>query len=137
MHVRFATKEDIGSLKALDSWPRHADWERKIRDQRSIVLEDGGKIVGHLRYSLMWCTVPFLEMIFIEAEYRGRGGSRLMLDFLEDVLRKGAYVALLSSSQTNEPEPQQWHVHMGFHANGIIENIADDNIGEVVFRKLL
>ena len=33
-----------------------------------------------------------------------------------------------------EPEPQAWHRHLGFTSNGIIENIADEGIGEVVFR---
>jgi len=46
-------------------------------------------------------------------------------------------VALLSSSQTDEPEPQRWHLHMGFTSNGLIENIADDGVGELVYRLML
>jgi len=44
------------------------------------------------------------------------------------------YVALLSSSQTDEPGPQRWHLYMGFTSNGIIENVADDGVGEMVYR---
>ncbi len=43
----------------------------------------------------------------------------------------------MDSSQTDEPDPQRWHVHMGFHTSGITKNIADDNVGEVVYRKML
>jgi len=46
-------------------------------------------------------------------------------------------VALLSSSQTDEPGPQRWHLHMGFTSNGIIENIADDGVDRVVYQVLL
>jgi hypothetical protein len=46
-------------------------------------------------------------------------------------------VALLSSSQTDEPEPQRWHLHMGFSSGGIIENVAADGVGEIVYRLML
>ncbi len=36
-----------------------------------------------------------------------------------------------------EPEPQAWHIHMGFKSNGIIENIDDEGVGEIVFRIML
>jgi len=60
--------------------------------------------------------------------------ARMLLDYLGEQLRAQGYVALLSSSQTDEPEPQAWHRHLGFTSGGIIENIADEGIGEVVFR---
>jgi hypothetical protein len=61
----------------------------------------------------------------------------MMLDFLKAHLREMGHVALLSSSQTDEPEPQAWHRHMGFVENGICLNIADDGVGELLFRMAL
>ncbi len=90
-----------------------------------------------MRYTVLWTTVPFLGLIEIDAAHRGKGYSRLMLAFLKDHLLEQGYAALLSSSQTDEPEPQRWHLHMGFTSNGLIENIADDGVGEVVYRVLL
>lgn len=81
--------------------------------------------------------MPFLELIFIEEAQRGRGHSRRLLEALKAHLRQEGYVALLSSSQTNEPSAQAWHHHMGFRTNGIIEHIVDDNVGEIVYRVLL
>ena len=135
--VRAATVDDIDTLAEADPWPRADDWRRKVDAGEVVVAEFGGEIVGHLRADLIWSTVPFLALIEVRDTHRGRGISRLLLGHLEGSLRDRGYVALLSSSQTDEPEAQRWHVHMGFHTAGIIEHVADDDVGEVVYRKLL
>lgn len=132
--VRFARTDDISALQALDEWPKESAWRRLIGSQEVIVLEVDGNVVGMAHYAVLWTTVPFLSMIVLDSAHRGRGHSRVLVDFLCEQLRAQGYVALLSSSQTDEPEPQAWHRHLGFASNGIIENIADEGIGEVVFR---
>lgn len=135
--TRLAQNSDIPLLQAIDSWPKEAIWKQKIHSQEVIVLELDQKIIGVIRYSVLWTSVPFMGLIEIFAEHQKKGYSILLLDFLKQHLRNQGFVALLSSSQTNEPEPQAWHSHMGFTTNGIIENIADEGIGEVVYRLML
>ena len=135
--VRFAKPSDLDALQALDRWPTERTWVRKVEEREVLVLEVAQTVVGLARYEVLWTTVPFLGLIFIEEAYRGQGASRLMLDFLKRHLVGEGYVALLSSSQTDEPEAQGWHLRMGFTANGIIENIADEGIGELVYRLVL
>ncbi|MGF1445466.1 MAG: GNAT family N-acetyltransferase [Pikeienuella sp.] len=135
--VRAATTADIPALAQIDAWPAEAHWHSRIRDGGVLVLEAEGRVVGLARWSALWATVPFLELIEILPEHRGRGGSRRLIAALLADLKRRGYVALLSSSQTDEPDPQRWHIHMGFHSNGIIENIADDGVGEIVYRLVL
>lgn len=135
--IRLALNSDIEKLQKLDKWPSFNKWQQMIYCEEAIVLEIDGELVGLLRYSILWTTVPFIGLIYIKPEFQKQGYSRQMLDFLKDYLKKQGYVALLSSSQTNEPVPQAWHVRMGFSTNGIIENIDDDNVGEIVYRMLL
>ena len=135
--VRLAQETDIPALQQLDPWPKAHVWQQKVTDGEVMVLELDGSVVGVARYAVLWTTVPFLGLIEIDAAHRGRGYSRLMLSFLKDHLLEQGYVALLSSSQTDEPDAQRWHLHMGFTSNGIIENIADDGVGEVVYRLTL
>lgn len=132
--VRFAHPNDLGALQRLDRWPKAPMWLQKIAAKEVIVLEHAGSVTGLARYTALWTTVPFLELIVISAAYRGRGDSRQLLTFLKTHLVSEGYVALLSSSQTDEPKAQAWHLHMGFSSNGIIENIADEGVGELVYR---
>lgn len=135
--IRLANLEDVARLQQLDAYPKETIWQQKINHHEVIVLSVDDVIMGLARYAVLWTTVPFLGWIWIAEEHQGKGYSRKMLNFLQAHLKAQGYVALLSSSQTDEPQAQAWHVHMGFHSNGIIENIADDNVGEVVYRLLL
>jgi len=135
--VRLAQNSDIPTLQVLDPRPKEDILKQKIENKEIIVLELDKKVIGLVRYAILWTTVPFIGLIEIANEHHKKGYSVLLLDFLKEHLRKQGYIALLSSSQTDEPEPQAWHVHMGFKTNGIIENIADDGIGEVVYRLML
>ncbi len=135
--VRYALPEDIPWLTEVDRWPRAEDWRRKLEAREVVVAELGGKLSAHLRFDVLWSTVPFLALINVLPDKRGQGLSRQLLEFLEAELQARRYRALLSSSQTDEPAAQRWHLHMGFHSNGVIENIADEGVGELVFRKLL
>jgi len=137
INIRFANEADIPQLKRLDSWTKDSMWKRKIFGREVIVLEVNSQMAGLIRYDVLWSTVPFLSLIFIEESHRGKGYSNQMLEFLKQYLSDEGYIALLSSSQTDEPDSQNWHRHMGFKSNGIIENIADDDIGEIVFRMVL
>ncbi|WP_192796762.1 GNAT family N-acetyltransferase [Serinicoccus kebangsaanensis] len=132
--VRPATTADLPDLRRLDEWPRESAWTRLIGNEEVLVVEVDGAVVGLLHYTILWATVPFLSLIVLQEDARGRGLSRVLVDDLVARLKGQGYVALLSSSQTDEPEPQAWHRHLGFTSNGIIENIADEGIGEVVFR---
>lgn len=132
--VRLAKPDDTPKLTRLDKWPSELSWQRKIAAEEVLVLESPPQIVGLIRFTRLWTTVPFIGLIYIEPEYRGKGYSKLLLNTLISHLKVSGAVALLSSSQTDEPEAQAWHVHMGFHSNGLIENIADDNVGELVYR---
>lgn len=135
--IRLATLEDIPALRALDPYPREAIWQQKINHAEVVVLLVDDVLVGLARYAVLWTTVPFLGLIWVDEAHRNKGYSREMLEHLKNHLRAQGYVALLSSSQTDEPRAQAWHNHMGFSSNGIIEHIADDNIGEVVYRIML
>ncbi|MGL4611329.1 MAG: GNAT family N-acetyltransferase [Trueperaceae bacterium] len=112
-------------------------WQHKIAGGEVIVLEQASNIIGLIRYEVLWTTVPFIGLIFIQEEHRGEGYSKVMLEFLKNHLREQGYIALLSSSQTDEAAAQNWHRHIGFKSNDIIENIADDDVGEIVYRLIL
>lgn len=133
-YVRWASSSDIATLRTFDEWPSEQAWKNRIEENCVNILIDTNEIIGFSRWTYLWTTVPFLEMIKILPKFQGQNGSKKLLSHLCGHLKQNNHIALLSSSQTDEPKAQAWHIHQGFQSNGIIENISDEGIGEVVFR---
>jgi ribosomal protein S18 acetylase RimI-like enzyme len=91
--------------------------------------------VGYLRFEYLWSIVPYIALIRVSPAVRRRGVGRALLADLENRLRAQGQVAVYSSSQADEPEPQAWHRHIGFQECGFIGGINGNGIGEVFFRK--
>jgi ribosomal protein S18 acetylase RimI-like enzyme len=137
IQARFAEPGDTQRLVELDPWPSDCVRTRKVETREIIVAEAADAIIGTLRFEFIWTTVPFISFIRVDEVHRGVGASRRMLELLISELKQKGYPALLSSAQTDEPSAQQWHEHLGFRRNGLIENIADEGVGEIVYRLLL
>lgn len=134
--LRWAEPADIHYLDHKDGLAREV-LLRKISQGEILLFCITGKPVGQLWWALLWSTIPFIDLIKIEATHQNQGLSRVLLVFFETFLREGGYDVLYSSSQMDEPGPQAWHRHMGFEECGVINGLNDGGIGEVFFRKAL
>jgi GNAT superfamily N-acetyltransferase len=110
---------------------------QKIDHQEVFVAECTGTLVGYARIEYLWSLVPYLALITVLPSYRRQGAGRAMLRAMVEFLGARGHVALYSSSQADEPEPQAWHRHMGFEECGIISGINEGGVGEIFFRKSL
>ena len=73
MEIRLAVSGDFQAIRHYDSHipsPRLADC---IGSGQVYVLKDAGKIIGVLRYSLFWQTIPFLDLLYLDSRCRGQG----------------------------------------------------------------
>lgn len=134
IEVRLAKQDDKNFL----SRHHQLSLERmlcKIIGGEVVVLIVNGVLAGQLRWDLLWSQIPYIELIFIEEQYRNQGLSRNLLGFLEGYLKQRGFTALLSSSQVDEADPQAWHRRMGFVECGMINGLNDGGIGEVFFKK--
>ena len=99
MEIRLANSED---KRAVIQYDNHIHPDRVgecIRNGFVYVLCDEKKIVGVLRYSLFWQTIPFLDLLFIDEAYRGKGYGRQMMAHWESAMQS-EYVML--STQEDE-----------------------------------
>lgn len=132
--VRFAAHSDLENCFKFDQSDRRDIIENKAEMYQIIVAERKGEIIGYLRLEYLWSKLPFIELILVSSEHRGRGIGRLMLNYLLDFLAANQYKVLLSSAQVNEAAPQRWHRKMGFEECGILNGINEDGVGEIFFR---
>ena len=135
--VRFAGPEDLEWSVVEDGHVTERIIRHKIINDEIIIAELDGQPIGYLRLEFLWSTIPYIGVVFVIESYRNEGIGQKILAFLEDHLRSIGHDVLYSSSQANEPEPQDWHRSVGFVESGIISGINEGGIGEVFFRKSL
>jgi N-acetylglutamate synthase-like GNAT family acetyltransferase len=134
--VRFATLDDLHFV-SQDQYIPVDIVKRKIEWQEVIIAEINGDPVGYLRIEYLWSAMPYIALVRVLAEHRGKGVGKTMLRYTEDHLREKGHEELYSSSQVNEAEAQRWHRGEGFEECGMIAGINEGGIGEVIFRKRL
>lgn len=73
-----------------------------IEKQRVYVLCDEKRLVGVLRYSLFWQTIPFLDLLYIDEHDRGKDHGRKMMAHWEARLQQMGYKYGMLSTQEDE-----------------------------------
>lgn len=102
MEMWLADDKDLPSILKYDRHIRPDRLEDCIRSRRVYVLLDGQKCVGVLRYSLFWQSIPFLDLLYLDEDYRDKGyGSRMMACW-EDAMRAEKYPHVMLSTQADE-----------------------------------
>lgn len=135
--VRFASQDDLESCFTFDHSDRQDIIENKIDMHEIILAERCGEVIGYLKLEYIWSKLPYISLIILKSEFRGKGIGTLMLNYLVEFLQINGFETLFSSSQVNETEPQMWHRKKGFVECGILNGINDGEIGEVFFRLVL
>ncbi len=131
--VRFANISDFDFLNS-NVYISEEILNRKIEFQGFIVAEIDENSVGFLQLEYLWSLVPYIALIRVLPKYRRKGVGKKLLKFTEDFLRRNEHQKIYSSSQANEPKPQEWHRHVGFEECGIITGI-NEGVGEIFFSK--
>ncbi|HWQ59363.1 MAG TPA: GNAT family N-acetyltransferase [Clostridia bacterium] len=101
MLIRAATEADLDALLSFEHIGREA-LARCARDGFAYAVELDGKIVGVLRYSLFWQAIPFLDLIFLAREARGKGIGTGAMRFWEARMRECGYRDVMTSTQADE-----------------------------------
>lgn len=133
--IRFAVDTDV-SLLAEQVYVSAPVLRWKVEFGEFVVAVSGAELLGFVQLEYLWSKVPYIALIRVLPDHRRRGLGKSMLRFVESFLYEREHRVIYSSSQADEPEPQEWHLHVGFKECGIIREI-NDGIDEVFFCKTL
>jgi len=140
--IRFATEDDFDWIlrehaEMVEKYPpMRRTLELAVQEKQVILPELDGKVIGMLRFEYLGGAMPYMAVIFIDPdEYQAQGLGTSMLEFLEDHLRGLGHKQLLSSSETIDAKPQEWHRKRGFREAGLLLGTNDTGAGELFFLK--
>ena len=114
MVIELALAKDKPKIAKLDNHIPSSCLGECIHNGQVYVLKDdsiknGGfnhrikdPVVGVLRYSLFWQTIPFLDLLFIDENYRNNGYGTQMINRWESTMKIMGYKYVMTSTQADE-----------------------------------
>jgi GNAT superfamily N-acetyltransferase len=84
-------------------------WNGQVYVLKDAAIKNGGRnhrlkdpVVGVLRYSLFWQSIPFLDLLYIDEAYRGKGFGSKMMSKWEQAMKTCGYKYVMTSTQSDE-----------------------------------
>ncbi|MFU7517401.1 GNAT family N-acetyltransferase [Clostridium sp. HCS.1] len=107
--------------------------ENKLKEKEIIIASDeDNKIIGWLRYSYFWDNTPFMNMLYINENYRNKGIGKELVLFWENEMKKKGYEFLMTSTLSNE-EAQHFYRKLGYKDAGSL--LLPNEPLEIIFIK--
>jgi GNAT superfamily N-acetyltransferase len=117
--MEYARNEDIPVWLTFDRHIAQDELEHKIRLRRCYLLRYDGLTVGVLRYNLFWDSIPFLTMLYLQEEVRGKGLGTDAMRLWEMEMRFMRYPAVMTSTQADEGA-QHFYRKLGYRDAGCL-----------------
>lgn len=133
--IRNAVEKDLTELLQYD---RHIAAEKLMECVRqghvyAICLEH--EIIGVLRYSFFWQSIPFLELIFIAPNYQRKGIGKDAMAYWEQQMKRLGYQDVMTSTQADETA-QFFYEKLGYTKVGAFFP-PEQEAEEIMFKKAL
>lgn len=98
----YATEKDWPFWQQMDPHIPEQEWRLKLIAHRCHVLHWGHTPIGVLRYNLFWDAIPFLTMLYLDGDWRGKGLGRQAMLVWENDMRSLHYRQTMTSTRSDE-----------------------------------
>jgi len=119
MRIEFAMNEDYQFIIERDKHINESLVQSKIRDQEIFIIWDQNKEIGWMRYGYFWDNIPFMNMIWIDEEYRGKGIGKEVVLHWEELMRQRGFKLVMTSTMSNE-DAQHFYRTLGYRDAGCL-----------------
>ncbi len=134
MEIRLATMKDINTLSFYDKHICKQELENLIRVNRIYVLEKEDNFMGWLRYNLFWDNTPFMNMLYLLEENRGKGLGKNIVVHWEEQMKILGYSNVMTSTASNE-YAQHFYNRLGYVAIGGFSSVGEPY--EIILSKVI
>ena len=117
MEIRYANLDDFEVLLKYEKHISKEELNNAIKLKRVIMMFNDNNFVGWLRFNLFWDNIPFMNMLYLLENERGKGYGRQLVEFWEKEMAKKGYRFVLTSTQSNE-EAQFFYRKNGYIDSG-------------------
>ncbi|MHB1628587.1 MAG: GNAT family N-acetyltransferase [Bacilli bacterium] len=135
MKIAFATESDYEYIREHDRHLIATLILKKIESREIYILRDqDDENIGWLRWGYFWDSVPFMNLIWIDGRYRGRGlGKRTVLQWEAEMKQQG-FESVMTSAQSDE-DSQRFYRKLGYRDAGCL--VLETQPLEIILMKSL
>ncbi|MCK6075059.1 GNAT family N-acetyltransferase [Paenibacillus silvae] len=132
MNIEYALQTDYTYIIEKDRHIHQGLVESKIKEKEIYILWEGEARIGWMRYGYFWDNMPFMNMIWMEDPYRGRGLGRHVVQHWENEMKQKGFDIVMTSTQSDE-QAQHFYRKMGYVDAGAL--LLDNQPLEVILIK--
>lgn len=124
MKIEYATEADYEYIIERDRHILKSLVKPKINENEIFILRnEENQYIGWMRYGYFWDNTPFMNMIWIDEEYRSNGIGREIVLYWEVLMRQRGFNLVMTSTLANE-EAQHFYRKLGYTDSGclLLEN---------------
>ncbi|WP_079912573.1 GNAT family N-acetyltransferase [Paenibacillus sp. 32352] len=124
MKIQYANDADYDYIKEHDRHVLESLIARKIKENEIFIIRDQQNVnMGWLRYGYFWDSIPFLNMIWLDEQYRGKGAGKEAVLFWEQRMKERGSGKVMTSTLANE-QAQHFYRKLGYKDSGclLLEN---------------
>lgn len=119
MKIELAIENDYKYIVERDRHIPESLVRTKIKEKEIFILKDSNKRIGWMRYSYFWDNVPFMNMIWIDEEYRGKGIGKKIVLYWEELMSQRGFNLVMTSTQSDE-EAQHFYRKLRYRDAGCL-----------------
>ena len=134
MEIRYAEQSDLEMIAEYDDDVSEEVLRDAIAMKRIILLFIGGVYEGWLRFNLFWDNIPFMNLLYLFEDQRGKGYGTKMVEFWEREMAEQGFGFVLTSTQSNE-EAQFFYRKLGYTDRGALV-LPDEPLEIILYKKL-
>ncbi len=134
IEIRFATSQDYDYLVHNDRQIKPEVVKKKIEDAEIIVVLDDEQNIGWLRFNYFWDEIPFMNMLWIEEDYRRKGIGTRLVNFWETEMFQRDKNQVMTSTLSDETA-QHFYRKLEYQDCGSL--LLPDEALEIFFLKSL
>lgn len=135
MKIVVAADSDCGYIRGHDRHISGSLIQVKIRAKEIYIVRDENEInIGWMRFGYFWDNTPFMNMLWIDEQHRGKGAGRMVVHFWEHEMKNNGYKLVMTSTQANE-EAQHYYRKLGYRDAGCL--ILENEPMEIILTKKL
>lgn len=132
MTIRIANKSDLSILVHYDKHISADELVYSMMRERILIIEENNHLIGWLRYNLFWDNTPFMNMLYILEDYRGKRYGKVLTLFWEEKMKCLGYELVMTSTLSNEGA-QHFYRKLGYRDAGSL--LLPQDPLEIIFIK--